>query len=251
MQNDKELTLCRKRFTELANAAYYKDYPAFSDFLSLNEQSLLLQMEQELSQVSLELWGGNQLAERKLVCFANQLPVHEEFPIQMIKICPAHAKFSEDLSHRDYLGAIMHLGIERSKIGDIMMDGKDAYVYAHETLASYICSSIEKVRHTNVKCSLVDEQIQFEQKYKEIIGTVSSIRLDAIIALAFQNSRSKLLSYISSGKVFVNGAMIESNSYRLREGDVVSVRGVGKFLYEEEQNMTKKGKIKILLRRYI
>ncbi len=251
MQNDKEIQLCKKRFMDLANMSYYKQYATFSDFLALNEQAAFREIEKELPPVSYLMWGGNTLSERKMICFSSEEPTREQFPIAVLKIRAAHAKFAEKLTHRDYLGAVLNLGIDRCKVGDIMLVDEEAFLFVDESMEEYICSSIERVKHTNVVCEKVGADVTFEQRYKEISGTVQSVRLDAVISTAFKSSRSQLISMISSGRVFVNGSLITNNSFRLKEGDIVSVRGMGKFLYEKEQDVTKKGKIRILLRKYI
>lgn len=251
MQNDKEIQLCKRRFMDLANMSYYKQYATFSDFLALNEQAAFQEIEKELPPVHYLMWGGNALSERKMICFSSEEPIREQFPIAVIKICAAHVKFAEKLTHRDYLGAVLNLGIDRCKIGDIMLVDEEACLFVEQSMEEYICSSLEKVKHTNVVCKKVGADITFEQRYKEISGTVQSVRLDAVISIAFKNSRSQLISMISSGRVFVNGSLITNNSFRLKEGDIVSVRGMGKFLYEKEQDVTKKGKIRILLRKYV
>lgn len=251
MLKEKEEQLCKKRFLELANTAYYKGYATYSDFLNLNEQSLFYQMDKEIPNVSYFLWGGTELAERKILCFATEKIEKELFPLCAIKITPSNIKFAEKLTHRDYLGAILNLGIDRSKIGDIMPNGSEAYVFLHMDMKEYILSQLEKVKHTKVICKEVEQNFSFEQQYKMIHGNVSSVRLDAVIALAFGESRSSLIGMISGGKVFVNGAMVSSNSYTLCPGDIVSVRGKGKFVYQDEECVTKKGKIKIVLRKYV
>lgn len=251
MQNKKEDELCKKRFLELANASFYKGYANFSGFLNLNEQSLFYEIEKQLPDVSYLFWGGTELAERKILCFYTEQVLTEEFPIGVLKITPSNIKFSENLTHRDYLGAILNLGVERSKIGDILLVDKNAYVFVDAYMKEYISTSLEKVKHTNVKCVEAEADFRFEQKFKEICGSVSSVRLDAVIALAFGASRSSLLNMISGGKVFVNGRMTTSNSYHLSEGDIISVRGRGKFIYQEEKDLTKKGKVRIVLRKYV
>lgn len=251
MQNDKEIQLCKKRLMDLANMSYYKQYATFSDFLALNEQAVFHEIEKELPPLFWLIWGGNTLSERKMIGFFCEELTREQFPITVIKIRAAHVKFAEKLTHRDYLGAVLNLGIDRCKIGDIMLVDDEAFLFVEQSMGEYICSSLERVKHTNVVCEKVGTDVTFQQRYKEISGTVQSVRLDAVIATAFKSSRSQLISMISSGRVFVNGSLITNNSFLLKEGDIVSVRGMGKFLYEKEQDVTKKGKIRILLRKYV
>lgn len=250
-QNNKEDMICQKRLKELANHAFFKKYSTYSNFLNLNEQSLFYDLLPELPSIEYFFWGGIETAERKMLCFSCDEIIPERFPISTVRIAPVHEKFAENLSHRDYLGAILNLGIERRKIGDIIIEEKIAYIFVEDTLIDYLCTSLTKIRRTNVYCSKVSEKFSYIQKFQEISGTVSSVRLDSLIALAFRESRSSMVSLISSGKVFVNGRQITSNSYMLKYKDIISVRGKGKFLYEEEQGMTKKGKIKVFLKKYV
>lgn len=96
---------------------------------------------------------------------------------------------------------------------------------------------------------LEQQDFHYEPRYTLVTGTVSSVRLDSILAVAFHSSRSSLSGLIEGGKVFVNGKEVLSNSFSLKERDVVSVRGLGKFLYEGTSYQTKKGRysVKILL----
>lgn len=249
--NEKEDLLCRKRFMELAHNAFYKEYSTYSDFLNLNEQSIFYDMLSELPPVEYSFWGGIDVAERKMLCFSSEKIMRENFPLSVLRITPAHEKFAETLSHRDYLGAILNLGIERGKIGDILLEEKTACVFVEDNLAEYLCNTLVKIRHTNVVCNKITGSFSYTQKFQEISGTVSSVRLDSLIALAFRESRSSMVSLISGGKVFVNGRRITSNSYTLNNEDIISVRGKGKFLYKEELGITKKGKVKVILRKYV
>lgn len=248
----KEEQLLCKRMKELALNTYNKGYQTFSDFLNLNEMNLLLVMKKELPPVEIIFNGGYESAERKMVCFSMEQEENIVFPIHCIRIVPRNVKFSDTLTHRDYLGALINLGIERYTIGDIVIRDKEAYVFSNDKMCDYIVENLCRVKHTDVNCDKVDDSMfTITPKYQEIKGTVASIRLDAVLALAFNGSRSSLSNLIPAGKVFVNSRLIESNSYMLKEGDVVSVRGYGKFIYYEQQNQTKKGRYFIVLKKYI
>lgn len=261
---NKEGQLFGKHIAELARSAYHKDLRIYTDFLNLNEISIFHAMITELPDIGYSLWGGIASAERKRVCFHGDLtPGKNEilnetliqtslYPIICIKIQPANRKFAEDLSHRDYLGAILNLGINRSKIGDIFIKDSDAFVFCDSIMSRYLMDTLEKIRHTNVVLEKVDPSLLVAtREYQVITGTVSSIRLDSIISIAFHSSRSSMLSYITSGKVFVNGREVLYNSYQLKDGDIISVRGLGKVKYEGQSGITKKGRISITLLKYI
>ncbi len=111
---------------------------------------------------------------------------------------------------------------------------------------------MSKIKRTSIRCELVEENApEIKPEFQAIKGTIASPRLDAIIALAFKTSRNSILSLISGGKVFVDGRLIESNSYILKEEETVSVRGHGKFIYKGLENQTKKGRYYVSLLKYI
>ena len=249
--------LFEKRMKELSKNAYYRGILTFSDFLDLNELNMLHSLSFDEPGVRLETYGGYAVAERQMAAFIPDAffidteNMAAAFPMVCIAIRPAMEKFAEELTHRDYLGAVLNLGIDRSRIGDILVQGKTGYMFCHETMADFILDSLDRVRHTNVRPEvLYDLSLLPELKTEIISGTVSSVRLDSVIALAFSASRSSLISLIEGGKVFVNGKNVVSNAYNLKEGDIISVRGKGKFRFEEVGTMTRKNRYRVSIARY-
>jgi RNA-binding protein YlmH len=175
----------------------------------------------------------------------------EDYPIACIKISPLNRKFSDTLTHRDYLGSILNLGIERCKIGDILVEEDGAFVFFHTSMVNFLIDEICRIKHTPVKAERITEENQLPTpKREEISGTVASPRLDSVIGLAFRTSRSSMISYIESGKVFINGKSVVSNGYVLKEGDIVSVRGKGKFQFHSVTSKTKKNRSHVILYKY-
>lgn len=247
----KEEQILRNRFLDLANTTYRRGIPTATDFLSLYEQDFYYQVKKELPPVYSMLSGGNSISERKMVLFLPEQDYAGDYlPIAVLKLVPVNERFSDELSHRDYLGALMNLGIERSVLGDIMIDDKAAYLYCKENIADYIIENLYMVRHTSMSVTRVSESVEIVPKFEEIKGSVASPRLDSVLALAFHSSRSKLSGLIEGKKVFVNSRLVESNSYQMKNGDVVSVRGYGKFIYKETVGTTKKGRSYISLNKY-
>ena len=259
---NKEETILVRRIQELAKKAYHKGIRTYTDFLNLNEISIFHSMENELLNVPYAIYGGYENAERVKICFygdiespfkniSSRLEAElDQFPISCLHIFPSSAKFASVLDHRDYLGAIMNTGTTRNKIGDIHVVEKEAYVYCDQVIGNYLKDALTRVRHNNVVVEITKEKPDASAlEYKEVVGSVSSFRLDSMVALAFHTSRSGITGLIEGEKVFVNSRLITSNSYMLKEGDIVSVRGYGKFRFESQGNMTKKGRIyaKILL----
>ena len=121
----------KNRFLELAKRSYEQNMYTFTGFLGLTEQSLFWDAERDVAFAGYTLDGGNTICDRKVIRFGNkdELGYEEEFPIVCIKITPLIKKFSDEFSHRDFLGAIMNLGIDRSTIGDIFIKENEGYVY--------------------------------------------------------------------------------------------------------------------------
>lgn len=250
---EKEEVLLRKRYMELSNLAYQRGIPMYTDFLNLNELNILHTTPKELLPVSYSTFGGYEFSERQMAAFLpDAFSACVDYPFEIIKFRPVHLKFAEELTHRDYLGALMNLGIERSKLGDIIIQNGEAFLFAHRALAPYITENLGKVRHTIVVAEIIDGiHFSYEPQFEEIKGTVASVRLDALLSIAFNTSRSKLTALIEAGRVFVNGKLVTSNGYRLKEDDIISVRQMGRFRYKGILSETKKGRCYVMIHKYI
>ena len=242
-----------KRIRELANLSYQRDIVTFSDFLNLNEQNMVSSLKRQFPQIVMEIFGGYENAERQMVAFhPDALAFTWEYPIDCLKIEPKAIKFSESLTHRDYLGALLNLGIERSVIGDIVVQEKAAWFFCQNKMTDFFLDNLCRVHHTNILITKVDDPDKLPcPKLEAINGTCASVRLDSLISLAFKASRSSMVSYIEGGQVFVNGKLITSNGYEPKEGDIISVRGKGRFIFDGMSHQTKKGRCGVRILRYI
>ena len=245
-ENEKEIQNLRNRLRELADKAFHQNMFTFTGFLGLSEQDIFWRMESELKHAGYTLYGGCEGADRQVLRFGNadELGYEVPFPIACIHIKPVAAKFAEQLSHRDFLGALMNLGMERSVVGDIKVGGKEAYLFCLDSIADYICSNLEQVKHTHVSCSVAEDYEELAQEEPEICSVqVSSMRIDAVIAKIYHKSRSECLELFRTGKVFVDGRLCENNSRVLKAGETVNARGYGKFIVNGEAGTTRKGKL--------
>ena len=257
---EKEETLLRKRLIELSNLAYRRGIAFYSDFLNLNELHILHTTPKDSFAVPYRTFGGYALSERQMAAFlpdafylyADEEEIRRSYPMKIVKIAPLQAKFAEELGHRDYLGALLNLGIERGKLGDIILQDGAAYVFVCAPLAEYLTKELTRVRHTTVRAVPAEpEDFAYEPRFEEIKGTVSSVRLDSLLSVAFGSSRSRLTALIEGAKVYVNGKLITSNGYHVKEGDIISARGMGRFRYEGVLSETKKGRYYVSVRKYI
>lgn len=243
----------QRRIRELANTAYQRDIVTFSDFLNLNEQNMINSRHFHIPGVVMEWSGGYEYAERQMVAFhPDALVFPWEYPIDCLKIEPKAVKFSEKLTHRDYLGALLNLGVDRSVIGDILVQEDAAWFFCLHRMTDFFLENLCRVKHTNIVICKVENPHELPSPTLEPVnGTCASVRLDALISLAFQGSRSSMVSFIEGGHVFVNGRLITSNGYEPKEGDIISVRGKGRFRFDCITGQTKKGRCAVRIMRYV
>ena len=201
-ETDRELQLLENRFRDLAERSFSRNVFTFTGFLSLAEQEVLHRAAAKAG-ARITLSGGMEYAERQMARFGDpgDLGYEEPFPIVCLCVKPLVEKFSESFTHRDFLGAVLNTGIDRSAVGDLP---GPVFVYREENVAS--------------------------------------LRCDGVVAAVWNLSRSRSLELFRQKKVFVNGRQMENNSCALREGDRVSVRGYGKFLFRGEKHLSRKGK---------
>lgn len=237
------------RLSELAERSEKRGIWVFSEFLTLAEQDLLLKLRLP-SPVA--LWGGLEAAERKIACFGSEelCGYVEEPPVACVEIAPVQQKFADALSHRDFLGSLMGLGIRREVLGDITVTENRGYLFCLDSIADYIVNSLEQVRHTTVRCrrSTPPETLSAPPEPTELV--VASERLDAAVAAVYRLSRSEAQALIAAGKVYLSGRLAGSASASVPENTLVTVRGRGRFLYEGVLRETKKGRIRIRVRLY-
>lgn len=244
--------LLEKRFLDLSIQADKKNIVLFSDFLNLHECNIFIQNRNQY-QTQTILFGGYEYAERQIAAFIPDALFYEwNFPLVCLKLKAAYPKFADTLTHRDILGAIMNLGIERSTIGDILIQENQFYIFCLEKIAPFIIGHLEKVKHTLVKIETISgEELNIRPSFEKISGIITSNRLDNMVAFLCHCSRTQASNTISGGKVFVNSKEIYSNSFECKKGDILSIRQLGKFVFTDISGETKKGRLKIEFNKYV
>lgn len=252
-----EETLVVNRIKDLAEKSYQQSIYTHSGFLTLAEQSLIYDIERELAYADFSFDGGIEGAERVIARFgsADSFGYEEEHPLVVISVKPLLKKFADDLSHRDFLGALLNLGIDRNVLGDFIVSDKEADIIALRTVAEFICQELTRVRHTNVKCQVIELSDYIknlpERTFQEITELVASERVDLIISKVCKISRSETVELFRDKKVTLNGRVFENNSGVFKAGDIFSVRGYGKYIYDGVNYTSKKGKLNVSLRKYV
>ena len=205
-----------------------------------------------IGELKYRLWGGYDGARRKMLAVYPDYCedyISEEYPF----VCITFTYRKEDkLTHRDFLGTFMGLQLKREVIGDIVAAEGKTQVFVTEVAAKLIMPTVSKIGRVGVKLA---DNLPFElenaQKYQDISGTVASLRLDCVVVLAAHLSREKAAALIRADKVEINHFPVSSVSRELRGGDVLSIRGFGRFVLSDINGETKKGRIHIDLKKYI
>ena len=224
----------------------------FSTFLDGGEQAVI---EDELNipyGYNTMRFGGYDGAERNIfgVFPEWQEARSEDFPLTAIRFDVP--KFRA-LTHRDYLGTLMSLGIDRNKTGDILIDENGAYFFVMSDIADYVVRNVAKIATIGVKGHIVDmsDFIPPSPKMEEKTCVCASLRLDAVLAAALNISRSASEKLIAAGSVKVNHRETTDRSGMLDEGMLVSVRNYGRFILKDMGNNTKKGRLHITVSKFV
>lgn len=219
-----------------------------TDFLDPYEIILAKSILNRFNDINYCEYGGFEQSERKVIAIFKDY--YDENSVDY-NLCSLKMTGSvDDLNHRDYLGAILKLGIKRTKIGDILVDESSASVILKEEIKDFVLFNLEKVgnQKINLEELSLDKIVYKEPKFKEIRGFLNSLRLDLVISFVCNISRSESSKIINSNKVKVNWEIIYKASKDLEIGDIVSVKGFGRFTIHSFEGYSKRGKINIIIR---
>lgn len=253
--NDQEtrIKLLLARIDDLAEAALKEQSPQWTDFLEPPEREQAEAALRWKTGVRFNAFGGYPKAERqRLVIYPDYYFTETiEMELAFLEIVPTARDAS--LAHRDYLGAVMALGINRVKTGDLLVAEGSAQLIIVPELADYLINNLTSVGAYTVKIAPIDpEQLNLpNRRVKEIKTTVASLRLDALAALGFGDSRTKMARDIKADKVKVNWKPTRSPDQLLAPGDIISIRGRGRVEFREVTGQSKKGRTGIVLVRLI
>jgi len=220
-------------------------------FLDPRQLELAEAVLKNRSELSYTVYGGYPRAERNALAI---FPAQQKSLLPPVKAVRVNWSGSADeISHRDLLGAVLGLGLKRDQIGDIILfEDIGAAVFVEDARADFLCSNLLQVGRVTVDCEVVDpEQLPLSRDDgREIKGTVASLRLDAVTSLGFGVSRSRVVLLVKGGAVSVNWKPVNSPSIQLDEGDQVSLKGRGRLLVESVEGETRKGRIRLKLKKY-
>ncbi|MDO4815154.1 MAG: YlmH/Sll1252 family protein [Bacillota bacterium] len=214
-------------------------------FLTPAEQYALEKWAKFTPDCKMLLFGGHEECERKAAFFLPFYMEKEDFDAsEYISVLRAKAGFGEP-GHRDYMGAILGLGIKREWLGDIWVKGETAEIFCLPSVERHLLDSLDKVGRYGVKMSKasLNELEAPQRKVKHVTFSVKSLRFDAVVAGMFNLSRTAAAGYISAGDASLNYSQCLKTDAPVHEGDVISLRGCGKGIVGAEGGKSRKDRI--------
>jgi RNA-binding protein YlmH len=221
-----------------------------TDFLNPYEIKNSISILNSFNDIKYTIDGGFDEAERSLICIYPYYMDYDDIE-SSVKVLQIEGNFKfKEIKHKDYLGALLNLGIKREKIGDINIHDNFCQVIVSKDISDFIMINLSKVSRNNVTVKEINKEdiLCTYTKYKEVSFTVSSKRLDCLISGIYNISRQESLKLINAEKVFVDYEKITSTSKIVERKALISVRGKGRAIIDDIGDITKKGKIKVKVR---
>lgn len=241
---------------DLKNESQEKDYCTYSSFLGLSEQAKITRTAPSLLKDDSSFYFSQENGERVILMFLPSYWTKEEAisftkPITLLRIFPRSEKFASSITHRDVLGAILSLGIERDIVGDIIIHEKEAYVYLLSSIVEEVKSNLTSIKNNPIRIEeLPSLECPYSPEYLEKTVSVPSNRLDAILSEVYPSlSREDAKKHIEEGNAYSSFHKILKNDTKLEKGEAISLRGFGKFYYLGEDGFSKKGKLRIKIKK--
>ena len=254
MHVDGEQRLLLARILDKLEQSERRGIPTSTDFLSPQERQSAetavrlagVGPEQALS------YGGYESAERKILLFPPDWMAPED-AVAQAPVCFLRAEYRGELTHRDFLGSLLGLGIAREKTGDLLVGEGSCDLIVSESVRDFLIQNWESAGRVKLTVTAIaPEELRVpEIRCEEIRDTVQTLRLDAVAAAGFRLSRAKSAALIESGKVQVNWRECIKSDALLREGDVISARGLGKIKLSQVGGLSRKGRTGIVILRYL
>ncbi len=234
-----------KRLRELALRASHACAPTYTRFLE-PPMEIACRAAANFAGCEVAFEGGYEGAERRMAGFYAGGAEALSFPIRRLRV-DWNARYGS-IGHRDILGALMGLGIERETLGDIAMLKEGALLFVHEDMADYVAANLESCGRAKVRISPCGEEVAPPEPEGTLLyRTVPSQRLDAVLAAAYDLSRQKAQEMIRAELVKVDHAVETRADARLEAGSLVSARGLGRFRVQEVAGLTRKGRVGLRL----
>ncbi len=238
---------------QLENAASEAQQNGRAVFMDFFEPAVRKLIEREIGRYpacDCAFWGGSEFSERAVAAVFEKgaPPEYDDYPVECLHIKGADAS----VEHRDVLGSLIGLGLERDRLGDINIADGLIQFFVKKPLAEFIEQNLTQISHFDVKAEAVpaSEIVPFDPQFTFTDAIVPSLRLDAVINTVFRMSRSEASAFVKAGKVFINHVPAAKPAASVKTGDLISVRSKGRFIIDGENGATKKGNLKIRIKRF-
>lgn len=221
-----------------------------TEFLSSAEQDVMRSVLRRLPDVRYVMFGGYRGAERKRAIIIPSYFVNEylDFQIGAIEIVPDTDR--EVLSRSDYEKALLALGLDADRFGDVIVNDDRAQIFVDSSVEQFVVERLTRVGRFRATVTAIDpERVDVASESVEIERTVASLRLDSVAAAGYSSSRTKMAREIKAGQVKLNWNLIVKPDVEVKTGDVISMRGRGRVVIEEVLGETRKGRLRIRLRK--
>ncbi len=221
--------------------------PYLTDFVDLRQLHIIKNIVNSTMDLTMFYDGGYEGAERARMLIAPDYWYFQKEEMDLVFFSIKGENKFHKLNHRDYLGALLNIGLKREKFGDLLLSDEGKQVIVAKEIADYVQFQLKQVGRTKVELSQIkrDELVIPSEKIEELNITVTSQRIDTITANVFNQSRSKVADFIKGKNVKVNWQVIDQVDFVLEQGDIVSLRGFGRYKFLEQEGNTKKGRIRI------
>ncbi len=227
-----------------------KNVSKYTSFLNERQRAICEAISEMHRGTNCKFSGGYEGAQRVMLCVMADYEDEENLFFPILPITFSYRK-QDKLSHRDFLGALMNLMINRDQIGDILTEEGKAVVFVTKNVSELVLGEISKVGRVGVTATAGADTLPQTEDFTIITDTVPSLRLDCIVSVGFNISREKATAMIKSGQVLINSFVNTNNSYILKSGEKISSKGFGKFIFDEIGGQSKKGRTYIKIKKYI
>lgn len=255
-QEDK---MCIAQVLDKIEMSSKKDKIEYTDFLDMYQVSLVENFLRKAKIQNYKLYGGYAEAERKILIIYpekfddNMLRKNYNKILKIVKISLQELDRGKYV-HRNYLGGIVKLGIKREKVGDILVRDNGADIITLSEFANILkseLSSLNRFQGADIEAKELNQIEKPEVKIEEVSIIVPSLRLDNIVSDLARTSRSKASEIIAQERVFINGQNETKNSKQIKLGDIITIRGKGRFVIKDFTGTTRSGRTVILIEKYI
>lgn len=253
-----EEKMCLSRILDKIELSEKRNKIEISDFLDMYQVSLVENFFRKIKFENFKLYGGCEDAERKIaIIFPNKYDENtlETEYSKIFKVIRIELQQSEQgkYTHRNYLGGIIKLGLNREKVGDIIVEDKGADIITIESFADILkkeLPSLTRFENSKIVIKNITELKEKKVAIENIKIIIPSLRLDNIVSDLSRTSRSKAVQIMAQERVFVNGKNETKPSKQVKVGDIITIRGKGRFTIKEIAGNTRSGRIILVIEKF-